>query len=156
LHFGRISGKNYQRALSGGGIFLTVPFEDVDVNVHPAKMTVRFVHQGSIHQAIAQTIQKTLDKSRSVPKRPQPETFPLPETPLRNQEPQHYEETNHKGQIFPFNIITRLRSPLHAGLYSLSEQSSIYVSRGAGTWGLPVRLLAPPEVTLIELVNVKV
>jgi len=63
---------------------------------------------------------------------------------------------NHKGQIFPFNIITRLRSPLHAGLYSLSEQSSIYVSRGAGTWGLPVRLLAPPEVTLIELVNVKV
>jgi len=93
-------------------LFLTVPFEDVDVNVHPAKMTVRFVHQGSIHQAIAQTIQKTLDKSRSVPKRPQPETFPLPETPLRNQEPQHYEETNHKA-------ITEKH------LYDLSEQTHL-------------------------------
>jgi len=54
-------------------LFLTVPFEDVDVNVHPAKLTVRFVHQGSIHQAIVQAIQNTLDSNSRVPWQSNPE-----------------------------------------------------------------------------------
>ena len=44
-------------------LFLSVPFDDVDVNVHPAKQTVRFANQGSIHQAIVQAIQKGLSQS---------------------------------------------------------------------------------------------
>jgi DNA mismatch repair protein MutL len=43
-------------------LFLTVPFEDVDVNVHPAKHTVRFVNQGSIHQAIVKAVHDGLSK----------------------------------------------------------------------------------------------
>ena len=35
---------------------MTVPFEDVDVNVHPAKTEVRFKHQSFIHDAIRDTI----------------------------------------------------------------------------------------------------
>ena len=48
-------------------LFLTVPFEDVDVNVHPAKLTVRFVNQGSIYQAIVKTVQDGLVKSNRGP-----------------------------------------------------------------------------------------
>ncbi len=59
----------------------------------------------------------------------------------------------HKGQIFPFNLITRLFYPSDAGLLSLLNNSHLYVSRGAGTWGPPIRFLSPPEVLLIELVN---
>jgi len=58
----------------------------------------------------------------------------------------------HKGQIFPFSLITKIYYPSHAGLSSLPGNSLLYVSRGAGTWGPPVRFLSPPEVTVIDLV----
>lgn len=57
----------------------------------------------------------------------------------------------HKGQIFPFNLITRIRFPYISGYYPLEKSSCLYVSRGSGTWGPPVRIFAPPEVTVIRL-----
>lgn len=57
----------------------------------------------------------------------------------------------HKGQIFPFNLITYLFYPVRAGFSGYPQGSSLYVSRGTGTWGPPIRFLAPPEVTVIEL-----
>jgi predicted MPP superfamily phosphohydrolase len=59
----------------------------------------------------------------------------------------------HKGQIFPFRLIVRLFYPRYAGLYRLGDNCSLYVSGGSGTWGPPIRFLAPPEVTLIELIH---
>jgi len=61
----------------------------------------------------------------------------------------------HKGQIFPFSLITRLFFPYHTGLIPLSHGSQLYVSRGSGTWGPPIRFLSPPEVTIIKLVHAK-
>ena len=58
----------------------------------------------------------------------------------------------HKGQIFPFSLITRLFFPRHAGLFALSDNHFLYVNRGSGTWGPPIRFLAPPEVTVIKLI----
>lgn len=57
----------------------------------------------------------------------------------------------HKGQIFPFNLLTRLFYPVKMGHSLYPQGSALYVSRGTGTWGPPVRFLAPPEVTVIEL-----
>jgi len=57
----------------------------------------------------------------------------------------------HGGQIFPFMWITRLFFSKNCGYYKLGEYKAIYVSRGAGTWGPPVRLFAPPEITVIDL-----
>jgi len=57
----------------------------------------------------------------------------------------------HKGQIFPFSLLVRLVYPMIAGLYSLPDGRQLYVSRGTGTWGPPIRVLAPAEITLIEL-----
>jgi hypothetical protein len=57
----------------------------------------------------------------------------------------------HKGQIFPFNLLTRLFYPAKMGLSRLTQGSALYVSRGTGTWGPPIRFMAPPEVTVIEL-----
>jgi predicted MPP superfamily phosphohydrolase len=61
----------------------------------------------------------------------------------------------HKGQIFPFNIITLLYFPIHWGILNPLDHCFLYVSRGSGTWGPPIRFLSPPEVTLIELVSKK-
>lgn len=57
----------------------------------------------------------------------------------------------HKGQIFPFTLITRFRYPFNSGHFKLPNNGHLYVSRGSGTWGPPIRFLAPPEVTVIEL-----
>jgi uncharacterized protein len=59
----------------------------------------------------------------------------------------------HKGQIFPFSLITGLYYPAQAGFEKLTDISSLYVSRGSGTWGPPIRFLSPPEVTVIELIS---
>jgi len=58
----------------------------------------------------------------------------------------------HKGQIFPFTLVVRLFFPLISGLYEFPEGSLLYVNRGSGTWGPPMRVLAPPEVTVIDIV----
>jgi predicted MPP superfamily phosphohydrolase len=57
----------------------------------------------------------------------------------------------HKGQIFPFNLVTHLAYPVKMGLSRAGAGSHLYVSRGSGTWGPPMRVLAPPEVTVIDL-----
>ena len=56
----------------------------------------------------------------------------------------------HDGQMFPFRWLVRLSFRHLAGLYR-DGNSMLYVSRGTGTWGPPLRFLAPPEVTLFEL-----
>jgi predicted MPP superfamily phosphohydrolase len=46
--------------------------------------------------------------------------------------------------------IAHLMSPYPEGLYRLGD-SHLYVSRGLGTTGAPIRLNAPPEITLFRL-----
>ena len=58
----------------------------------------------------------------------------------------------HKGQIFPFNYLTRLAYPQPVAKLVRDRGSYLYVSPGTGTWGPPIRFLAPPEVTVIDLV----
>jgi len=57
----------------------------------------------------------------------------------------------HKGQIFPFNLVTKLFYQMHTGLSKVNGNALLYVSRGSGTWGPPVRFLSPPEVTVIDI-----
>jgi predicted MPP superfamily phosphohydrolase len=56
----------------------------------------------------------------------------------------------HGGQVFPFSLLVQLREPYIAGLYSVGA-TQLYVSRGTGYWGPPMRLGAPAEITELEL-----
>jgi len=56
----------------------------------------------------------------------------------------------HGGQIFPGHLFMGLSQPFIAGLHQL-DQTRIYVSRGTGYWGPPMRLNAPSEITLLQL-----
>lgn len=58
----------------------------------------------------------------------------------------------HGGQMFPWNLAVRLQQPFVAGLHRLAR-AQIYVSKGTGYWGPPMRVGAPAEITEIELVN---
>ncbi len=57
----------------------------------------------------------------------------------------------HGGQIFPFSLLVKLDQKYLAGLYQVNDKMQVYVSRGAGFWGPPVRVLAPSEISLLEL-----
>lgn len=59
----------------------------------------------------------------------------------------------HGGQIFPFNFIVMLRHPIPCGTTTTPAGSRIHVTRGTGTWGPPMRLFVPPEVTVIDIVH---
>jgi hypothetical protein len=56
----------------------------------------------------------------------------------------------HGGQIWPFNFMVRLAVRWVAGLHRVGD-SQLYVSRGSGFWGPPMRLFAPAEITEIVL-----
>jgi DNA mismatch repair protein MutL len=47
-------------------LFVTIPFEDVDVNVHPAKTEVRFKHQSFVHDAIRDSILSGLTEDKTI------------------------------------------------------------------------------------------
>lgn len=57
----------------------------------------------------------------------------------------------HSGQIFPFGFFVYLAYHIPGGLTALGENAWLYVSPGTGTWGPPIRFLAPPEVTIFDI-----
>ena len=56
----------------------------------------------------------------------------------------------HGGQIWPFRYFVYLATRWVSGLYR-EGRSQLYVSRGTGFWGPPMRLFAPAEITELVL-----
>lgn len=56
----------------------------------------------------------------------------------------------HGGQYFPGNLLIYLAQKFVAGLHK-HKDTWIYVSRGTGYWGPPIRLGAPSEISVIQL-----
>lgn len=58
----------------------------------------------------------------------------------------------HGGQYIPWNFLVSLDQPYVQGLHR-HNATQIYVSRGTGYWGPPLRIGVPPEITVLRLVN---
>nr|WP_321501635.1 metallophosphoesterase [uncultured Dethiosulfovibrio sp.] len=56
----------------------------------------------------------------------------------------------HRGQLFPFQLITSMIYPLDWGLEKLGG-SYVYVSCGVGTWGPPIRTSSRPEIVAVDI-----
>jgi predicted MPP superfamily phosphohydrolase len=56
----------------------------------------------------------------------------------------------HGGQLWPFNHLVKLQTRWVAGLYRRGR-AQLYVSRGTGFWGPPMRIGAPAEITEIRV-----
>ncbi|MBN2358134.1 MAG: metallophosphoesterase, partial [Deltaproteobacteria bacterium] len=56
----------------------------------------------------------------------------------------------HGGQIWPFGVFVERTTKYLAGLYRQGA-AQLYVSRGTGVWGPPMRLFAPAEITRLVL-----
>lgn len=57
----------------------------------------------------------------------------------------------HGGQIIPFNMLVKLQQPYVKGLHQHDESTQVYVNKGTGFWGPPMRLGASSEITLITM-----
>ena len=55
----------------------------------------------------------------------------------------------HGGQIYPFHYIVKSANDFLAGMYEVNN-NKLYVSRGAGYWGPPMRIFAPSEITVFN------
>lgn len=60
----------------------------------------------------------------------------------------------HGGQFFPWNLFATLGQPYISGLHK-HDKTWVYVSRGTGYWGPPVRLASRSEITVLRLTNAK-
>ncbi|WP_063734911.1 metallophosphoesterase [Streptomyces sp. RTd22] len=60
----------------------------------------------------------------------------------------------HGGQLWPGKYVAALANPTVAGLERYGD-TQLYVTRGAGAWGPPVRVGAPPDVTVVELASTR-
>ena len=58
----------------------------------------------------------------------------------------------HGGQIFPFGLLVMAAQPYLAGLHQHAVERQIFVSRGTGYWGPPLRFLAPSEISQITII----
>ena len=56
----------------------------------------------------------------------------------------------HGGQMWPFHYAVDMVQPALAGLSTVGD-TQLYVTRGAGFWGPPVRVGAPPDITVVTL-----
>lgn len=56
----------------------------------------------------------------------------------------------HGGQMWPFHYAVDMVQPSLAGLSAVGD-TQLYVSRGAGYWGPPVRIGAPPDISVVSL-----
>ena len=56
----------------------------------------------------------------------------------------------HGGQTWPFHYVVSLAQPSLAGL-STVQNTQLYVTRGAGFWGPPLRVGAPADISVLSL-----
>lgn len=56
----------------------------------------------------------------------------------------------HGGQFFPWNFMATIGQPFISGLH-LFDKTLVYVSKGTGYWGPPIRLGARSEITVHTL-----
>jgi predicted MPP superfamily phosphohydrolase len=58
----------------------------------------------------------------------------------------------HGGQMWPMTYVAQAANPTLAGLERYGD-TQLYVSRGAGAWGPPVRVGAPSDITVVQLAS---
>jgi len=55
----------------------------------------------------------------------------------------------HGGQIYPFRFLVSIVQPYISGLHQHNKNLQIYVNKGTGFWGPPMRLFASSEISEI-------
>ena len=95
-------------------LVLGVPFNDVDVNVHPAKFEVRFRQQSEVHEAVARAVRESLKReakepSGKIPAMQTPAVLAVGEPSLR----------------YAAGVVAQDSSPLRDNVFSMREPEAV-------------------------------
>ncbi|MCB1019182.1 MAG: DNA mismatch repair endonuclease MutL [Acidobacteria bacterium] len=84
-------------------LFLDMPFDEVDVNVHPAKTEVRFRHQSYVYDFVRDAIRDRLIRSKPVSTMPMPASPGQPATklPFSEGSSRIEREDDHPSEVAP-------------------------------------------------------
>lgn len=110
-------------------IHITVPTQDVDVNVHPNKMEVRFSNQNSIYQMISMNISKFLSEQEMIPsvspgkdeKKKEKEAVIKAPEPFEKERIQNESERNNSNSVQKSNTLREESSYNHTGKATVHE-----------------------------------
>ena len=69
---------------------------------------------------------------------------------VKNMADLHLSGHTHNGQLWPLNYITKALFDVSNG-YAKIDSTHIYVSKGYGTWGPPVRTTGRPEIVVLQV-----
>lgn len=98
---------------------------------------------------ISQALQKSNEKDYKILLSHTPEV-------VQNLDKSHFDLVlsghTHGGQIFPFHYFVKKANKFLSGEYDVNG-INLYVSNGAGIWGPMMRLFAPSDITVINLLK---
>ncbi|MDO4868932.1 MAG: DNA mismatch repair endonuclease MutL [Bacillota bacterium] len=106
-------------------LFIAVPPESIDVNIHPTKKEIRFHDNAEIEDFITETVKKALTHKEAVPEvrhkadRPAPELSPLPEG--RPQTEMTVEENGYQEEYDVINLLSTIRDKVSVQEEAASE-----------------------------------
>ena len=121
-----------QRLVKGqfpiAAVFIKVPFDQVDVNVHPTKNEVRFVNPHQVHEAVKGAIAQTLYEIDRLDWRPEDQT-PSPEARKSSQVMEPHSTFKTANREFLFTDQTQFSSPdielPHPGIDAPQQETRI-------------------------------